>query len=60
MLHNSAFEMLGLHTYSLFETPTANADVERMTQEEWFGGASVTIPFKLDVVGRIARRDESD
>ena len=50
-LHNSAFETLGLpHTYSLFETPTVNADIERVIREEGFGGASVTIPFKLDII----------
>ena len=50
-LHNTAFETLGLpHTYSLFETPQVNADVERVIREERFGGASVTIPFKLDVM----------
>ncbi|KAG8221540.1 EPSP synthase-domain-containing protein [Butyriboletus roseoflavus] len=50
-LHNTAFETLGLpHTYSLFETPTVNDDIRRVIREEGFGGASVTIPFKLDVI----------
>ena len=51
-LHNTAFEALGLpHTYSLLETPTIEDDqVKRAIREESFGGASVTIPFKLDVM----------
>ena len=50
-LHNTAFEALGLpYTYSLFETPTVDDDVRRVIREEDFGGASVTIPFKLDVM----------
>lgn len=50
-LHNTAFETLGLpHTYSLFETPTVNTDIERVIREQGFGGASVTIPFKLDII----------
>lgn len=50
-LHNTAFETLGFpHKYSLFETPTVNDDIRRLIREEGFGGASVTIPFKLDVI----------
>ncbi|KAF8443895.1 aromatic amino acid family biosynthesis-like protein [Boletus edulis BED1] len=50
-LHNTAFETLGLpHTYSLFETPTVDDAIRRVIREEDFGGASVTIPFKLDVM----------
>ena len=50
-LHNTAFEVLGLpHTYSLFETPTVDDEIRRVIRAEDFGGASVTIPFKLDVM----------
>ena len=50
-LHNTAFEALGLpHTYSLFETQTVDDDIRQVIREEGFGGASVTIPFKLDVI----------
>ena len=50
-LHNTAFEALGLpHTYSLFETPTVDDEIRRVIRAEEFGGASVTIPFKLDVI----------
>ena len=50
-LHNTAFEVLGLpHTYSLFETPTVDDEIRRVIRAEDFGGASVTIPFKLDVI----------
>ena len=50
-LHNTAFETLGLpHTYSLFETQTVDENIRRVIREQEFGGASVTIPFKLDVM----------
>ena len=47
-MHNALFKATGLpHTYSLFETTNA-ADLERILQSDSFGGASVTIPLKLD------------
>lgn len=49
-LHNALFKANGLpHTYSLFETDVA-ADVQDLIQSPSFGGASVTIPLKLDIV----------
>ena len=48
-MHNTLFKATGLpHTYSLFETSRA-ADLERILQSNSFGGASVTIPLKLDI-----------
>ncbi|EON97007.1 putative pentafunctional arom polypeptide protein [Phaeoacremonium minimum UCRPA7] len=49
-LHNSLFEQTGLpHTYSLFETDHA-PDVLDIIRSPHFGGASVTIPLKLDIM----------
>ncbi|KZT71160.1 Pentafunctional AroM protein [Daedalea quercina L-15889] len=50
-LHNAAFEVLGLpHTYELFETETVGEEIKAALASPDFGGASVTIPFKLDVM----------
>ncbi|KAF6224348.1 hypothetical protein HO133_010925 [Letharia lupina] len=49
-MHNTLFKATGLpHTYSLFETSEA-ADLEKILKSDSFGGASVTIPLKLDIV----------
>ena len=49
-MHNTLFTATGLpHTYALFETSTA-ADLGSILQSHSFGGASVTIPLKLDIV----------
>lgn len=49
-LHNALFEQNGLpHTYSLFETDNV-ADIKDLIRAHDFGGASVTIPLKLDVM----------
>lgn len=49
-MHNMLFKATGLpHTYSLFETSKA-ADLEKILQSDSFGGASVTIPLKLDIM----------
>jgi pentafunctional AROM polypeptide len=52
-LHNTAFETLGLpHHYQILETETMidNAEIKAVLERPEFGGASVTIPFKLDVI----------
>ncbi|TFK60653.1 Pentafunctional AroM protein [Pluteus cervinus] len=50
-LHNTAFETLGLpHKYELLETPSVNDDIKQAISAVDFGGASVTIPYKLDVI----------
>ncbi|KAH9886329.1 Pentafunctional AroM protein [Xylariomycetidae sp. FL2044] len=52
-LHNALFRQTGLpHQYSLFETDTA-ADVQDLLRDPEFGGASVTIPLKLDIMGML-------
>ncbi|KAK3683546.1 Shikimate dehydrogenase [Podospora appendiculata] len=49
-LHNALFKENGLpHHYSLFETDNA-ADIQDLIRAPHFGGASVTIPIKLDVM----------
>ncbi|KAF9451572.1 Shikimate dehydrogenase [Macrolepiota fuliginosa MF-IS2] len=50
-LHNSGFRLLGLpHKYSLLETHTVNEQIKEAIAAADFGGASVTIPHKLDVI----------
>lgn len=52
-LHNTLFKANGLpHDYSLFETDHA-PDVEDLIRSPNFGGASVTIPLKLDIMALI-------
>jgi pentafunctional AROM polypeptide len=49
-LHNTMFEATGLpHEYSRFETNRAE-DVREIIRSSNFGGASVTIPLKLDIM----------
>ncbi|TCD61393.1 3-dehydroquinate dehydratase (3-dehydroquinase), partial [Steccherinum ochraceum] len=50
-LHNTAFKLLGLpHKYELFETDAVGEEIKAAIASPDFGGASVTIPFKLDVI----------
>ena len=49
-MHNTLFKTTGLpHHYSLLET-TSVTDIEKVIYAEGFGGASVTIPLKLDIM----------
>ncbi|RYC64309.1 hypothetical protein CHU98_g1897 [Xylaria longipes] len=49
-LHNALFHQAGLpHEYSLFETDRAT-DIRELIRSADFGGASVTIPLKLDIM----------
>ncbi|KAI1811092.1 EPSP synthase-domain-containing protein [Poronia punctata] len=49
-LHNTLFSQTGLpHQYSLFETDVA-VDVRPLIRADDFGGASVTIPLKIDII----------
>ena len=49
-MHNSQFNQHGFpHVYNLLETDKAE-DVEKVIANEDFGGASVTIPLKLDIM----------
>ncbi|KAJ7054087.1 Shikimate dehydrogenase [Mycena amicta] len=50
-LHNTGFEVLGLpHVYQLQETLEVGQEIKATITAPDFGGASVTIPFKLDVI----------
>jgi len=50
-LHNTLFQKTGLpHSYSLCETTSVEVIREKIRAED-FGGASITIPMKLDVMG---------
>lgn len=52
-LHNGLFRMNGLpHTYGLLETDDV-ADVQSVLADSSFGGASVTIPLKRDIMDRL-------
>ncbi|THH32189.1 hypothetical protein EUX98_g1984 [Antrodiella citrinella] len=50
-LHNTAFNLLGLpHQYELLETENVGEEIKAAIASSDFGGASVTIPYKLDVI----------
>ena len=50
-LHNTGFETLGLpHKYATLETEDVGEQIKAAITAPEFGGASVTIPFKLDVI----------
>lgn len=50
-LHNTGFRILNLpHKYELLETTSVNDEIKAAITAPDFGGASVTIPFKLDVI----------
>ncbi|KAI1780571.1 Pentafunctional AroM protein [Hypoxylon cercidicola] len=58
-LHNTLFGQMGLpHQYSLFETDNAG-DVRELIRSPNFGGASVTIPLKLDIMELLDEVSES-
>ncbi|KAH7926602.1 Pentafunctional AroM protein [Leucogyrophana mollusca] len=55
-LHNTGFEVLGLpHTYELLETSDVGEEIKATLASPDFGGASVTIPYKLDVIPLLDR-----
>lgn len=50
-LHNTAFETLGLpYAYDLLQRPEVGEEIRATIVSPNFGGASVTIPFKIDVL----------
>lgn len=50
-LHNTGYKTLGLpHTYERFETDAITEAVKTYIRSADFGGASVTIPLKLDIM----------
>lgn len=51
ILHNTGFETLGLpHKYEILETQEVGEQIKATITGLEFGGASVTIPFKLDII----------
>ncbi|KAJ3503558.1 hypothetical protein NLJ89_g8376 [Agrocybe chaxingu] len=55
-LHNTGFNILGLpHRYELLETKDVGEEIKIAITSPDFGGASVTIPFKLDVMPLLDR-----
>ena len=53
-LHRSIFRQTGLpHTYHLHETDHVNDELREVVRASDFGGASVTIPLKLDTMGLV-------
>lgn len=50
-LHNTGFGILGLpHKYELLETDEVGEEIKATIASPDFGGASVTIPYKLDII----------
>ncbi|EPX73209.1 pentafunctional aromatic polypeptide Aro1 [Schizosaccharomyces octosporus yFS286] len=50
VLHNTAYKLLGLpHSYEAYETDTVE-EVEGILRSPDFGGANVTIPYKLPIM----------
>jgi pentafunctional AROM polypeptide len=50
-LHNTGYQILGLpHRYDLLETDSVGDEIRAALAAPDFGGASVTIPHKLDVI----------
>ncbi|ROT34933.1 pentafunctional AROM polypeptide [Sodiomyces alkalinus F11] len=59
-LHNTLFRLTGLpHSYSAVETDQADPTVRELIRRADFGGASVTIPLKLDVMPLVDEISES-
>ncbi|RTE68697.1 Pentafunctional AROM polypeptide [Fusarium euwallaceae] len=58
-LHNTLFAQTGLpHQYHRLETDNIQ-DVREVLQAPDFGGASVTIPLKLDIMGQVDELSEA-
>ncbi|KAK4055664.1 hypothetical protein OIV83_000210 [Microbotryomycetes sp. JL201] len=51
LIHNTAFTTLGMpHEYGLLETDVVDERIRSVIRSSDFGGASVTIPHKLDII----------
>jgi shikimate 5-dehydrogenase len=49
-MHNAAFMLCGLpHKYEMYQTPTT-ASLDELVKNPNFGGASVSLPFKIEVI----------
>lgn len=58
-MHNALFRATGLpHEYGIFETKEI-ADIKGLIRSSEFGGGSVTIPLKLDVIPLLDQVDQA-
>ncbi|KAG0263627.1 3-dehydroquinate dehydratase (3-dehydroquinase) [Mortierella polycephala] len=54
LMHNTSFQSLGLpYTYGLHETTTVDETVVTKMRAPDFGGASVTIPHKIEIMSKL-------
>ncbi|KAI8346025.1 aromatic amino acid family biosynthesis-related protein [Mortierella sp. GBAus27b] len=54
LMHNTSFLSLGLpYNYSLHETDTVDESIVAKMRSSDFGGASVTIPHKIDIISKL-------
>ncbi|KAF9424149.1 3-dehydroquinate dehydratase (3-dehydroquinase) [Podila epigama] len=54
LMHNTSFQSLGLpYTYGLHETETVDESLVTKMRANDFGGASVTIPHKIDIISKL-------
>ncbi|KAF9202742.1 3-dehydroquinate dehydratase (3-dehydroquinase) [Haplosporangium sp. Z 27] len=54
LMHNTSFESLGLpYNYSLHETASVDDSIVEKMRASNFGGASVTIPHKIDIIPKL-------
>ncbi|KAG0206101.1 3-dehydroquinate dehydratase (3-dehydroquinase) [Mortierella sp. NVP41] len=54
LMHNTSFQSLGLpYHYGLHETATVDESVVAKMRASDFGGASVTIPHKIDIMSKL-------
>jgi pentafunctional AROM polypeptide len=54
LMHNTSFQSLGLpYHYSCHETATVDESVVAKMRSADFGGASVTIPHKIDIMSKL-------
>lgn len=60
LLHNTAFEKLGLpHFYQRHETSSVDDSLLQILRSNEFGGASVTIPHKIDIIPHLDELSET-
>ncbi|KAI1296199.1 3-dehydroquinate dehydratase (3-dehydroquinase) [Mortierella claussenii] len=54
LMHNTSFQSLGLpYTYGLHETASVDNSVVAKMRSPYFGGASVTIPHKIEIMSKL-------
>jgi len=49
-MHNASYEVCGMpHKYEIYQTTTLN-DLRSLADNPYFGGASIALPFKIEVI----------